>query len=178
MAKKKFIFPIFLYMLVSCSTLTKQLIDYGEFSIKGGVYKNQKWNDSLTFKRVSWFHEFSMFFDVNVVRFNNKGPFANWLSPDEVAEISGCRDFLISLTYSLDEDKISQRMFLDEMVRNGYDKIMLPNFEIHLKLHPDFDRSSLSLYKLYGHCKRTDSEIVQSISVGFPGFSESIIKLD
>ena len=164
--------------LFSCSTLTKQLIDYGDFSMNGGVYKNQRWSGSLRFKRVSWFHEFSMFFDVNVTRFDIKSPFVNWLSADELAEINACKDFLITLSYAADEEKISQRMFLDEMARNGFDKIMLPNFETHLKLHPDFDRSSLSLYKLYGHCNKNGSGPVENITIGLPGFSEANILLN
>ncbi len=173
----KLFFLLLIFFQVSCSSLSKQLITHGEFSINSGVYGRASWNDSLYFKRISWFHEFTLLFDMNIAKLTKNSKFKNWLSPNEKDEISSCNEFYVALTYSGNDEKISQRMFLEEMNRVGFKKVLINNFRTHLRLHPDFDKYSLDQYKLYGFCYSQEVDL-NKIDINLPGFATAELVLN
>lgn len=163
-----------LAFFTSCSNLSKNFVKKGEMSFKGGTHHDQKWSDVLTFSRTSWYHDMNLYFEVMAVRPVEASPFTNWFSDHERAMISDCGDFLIAMSYKLDSDRISQSNFRHEMERNGYRSLAIHEFRRNMRLHPDSESLSLSLYDIQGFCKVKD--IPQStIVIRFPGFVESTI---
>ena len=103
-----------------------------------------------------------------------QSPFTKWFSENERQMISDCSDFLVTMTYELDSERLSFTHFREEMERNGYRTLAINNFSRYIKLHPDSESLGLRLYKVQGFCKLRD--IPQStIVIRFPGFMESTI---
>lgn len=173
MKLKCFISFIVLVACLSCSNLSKNLVSEGSFLLEGGVYKDKKWNDNLVFKRVSWYQELTLLYDVIMARVDESSPFYLWFSEHEKRTITECDDFYVSLNYALDPDKISQGMFRAEMEKAGYDEFLLPRFASYLKLHPDFERLALKLYSIYGYCRHKESK--GEIKIHFPGFEDKTL---
>ncbi len=172
--KYNLILLLILAAFTSCSNLTKNFVKKGEFGFRGGTYHDEKWDDTLTFTRTSWYHDMNLYFETLVVRPVEQSPFTRWFSDNERALISDCSDFFVALTYSLDTDRISQTDFKLEMERNGYRTVTITNFKRNIMLHPDAQTISLSLYSAQGYCKLKG--VPQStIVVRFPGFLESTI---
>lgn len=172
--KIKLILLLILTGLVSCSNLTKNFVKKGELGFRGGTYRDDKWDDTLSFSRTSWYHDMNLYFETLVVRPVEQSPFTRWFSENERTLISDCSDFFVAMTYSLDSDRISQTDFRLEMERNGYRTISIGNFKRNIMLHPDAQTISLDLYSVHGYCKLKD--VPQStIVVRFPGFLESTI---
>ncbi len=164
----KYTILIFSFFILSCSNLSKNTIKRGDFAIKRGVYKSETWSDSLNFERISWFHELSLNFDLLVTKLDEKSPFMKWFSPSERELFNSCRDHYLVMTYHLDSDRISKRMFYTQMNDQGYKDFLVPNFERAIKLHPDFEFLSLQLYKLTLLCNKIGQG---ELEVTFPSFN-------
>lgn len=165
---------LILSALTSCSNLSKNFVKKGELGFKGGTYHDEKWSETLTFSRTSWYHDMNLYFESLVVRPVEKSPFTRWFSDSERVLISDCSDFFVAITYSLDSDRISQTDFRQELERNGYRTVSIGNFKRNIMLHPDAQNISLDLYTVQGYCKLKG--VPQStIVVRFPGFLESTI---
>lgn len=174
MNKKIFCSFLVILLVSSCSNLTKNFVKKGEIGFRGGTYQAEKWSDVLNFSRTSWYHDMNLYFEVMATRPVEKSPFTQWFSKNERDMISDCSDFIVTMTYSLDSDRISQTSFRQEMERNGYRSLTIHQFKQNLKLHPDSEALSLNLYTIQGFCKARD--IPQStIVIRFPGFMESTI---
>lgn len=163
----KYALLTFSLLFIACANLSKNSIKEGDFSIKRGVYKNQSWDESLNFDRVSWYHELSLNFDLLITKVDSTSPFLNWLSPSEKALFNECKDHFLALTYHLDSDRISKRMFYSQMNEQGYKDYLIPNFARALKLHPDFEFLSLQLYQVSLLCNKDKAG---ELEVTFPSF--------
>lgn len=157
-------------LFVSCSNLSKNLVKEGDFSISSGRVGKYKWNDSLNFKRVSWYHELTLLLDMMYVKIDEKAPFYNWFSLDEKTRISNCSEKLLVISYALDSDRLSQVMLRNKIKDYGYEDIAIPHFSKSLKSHPDFERLSLTLYKVDLFCKK--SKQVDDMFITFPNYDE------
>lgn len=157
--------------LFSCSTQTKNMISTGEQTVKGGVYRNEKWQESLIFKRYSWYKEMTLLFDALIVPVPTDNSFSKWLSDTEKSYSQSCQSALVVVTYFLDSKRLSYTMFKDQMKAAGYEEFSLDQFGKHLKLHPDFETLSLTLYKVQGFCRK-GSVLDSKPVIAFPGFSE------
>lgn len=163
----------FTFIILSCSTMSKNFIKKGSLQLNGGVYLDKQWSDSLFFKRVSWHQELTLLFDLLSTRVDKKSSFHYWFSKHEQEAVAQCGDFLVVLSYALDSERISTAMFVEQMQYNGYERISIPHFAASLKLHPDFERHSLKLYRIYGLCKKHHDQ--KSIIVSFPSFNNTRI---
>jgi len=164
----KFIFLKLLIILVlsSCSNMSKNMVQEGEFELVSGVFEEKKWDSTLRFKRLSWYQELNMLFDLLVVPVDANSPFSNWLSEDEKNDFSDCSSKFIALYYHLNTKKISRKSFEKQIKNQGFKNINLNHFKSNLSLHPDFTANHLRLYKLQGLCG-----LKKVINVKFPGFS-------
>lgn len=102
------------------------------------------------------------------MRVEQDSPFRKWFSKDEMGYLEKCNDFFITLNYSHDSKKISVNEVVSQIEQQGYKSISIPYFERHLRLHPDFEKESLQLYKIYGNCLEGSKD--SNISIDFPGF--------
>jgi hypothetical protein len=155
--------------LGSCTTLNKNLVKEGSYDISGGVYKNMKWDDSLTFKRVSWFKELTLTFDVFYTPVPKESPFYSWFSEDEKKLMSKCVDSLVALTYAWDPMQISRNDFYTRAEELGYERLSIPHFHSQVKMHPNFARINVYLYKTSLLCRKNLG--AEKLVISFPGFS-------
>jgi len=165
------------FFLSACATsnMSKNTTKDGNFILNGGRSGEKIWTEALIFEHLSWYKELALLFDVYVTRLDRNSPFASWLSERELENLESCKDFLITVSYSLDPKRISSLMFLEEMKKQGFTRISLNSFNSYLKLHPDYESSTLQLYEVYGLCG-THKVKPEGISIQFPSFETLIIK--
>lgn len=150
----------------------------GKVILRGGAYKTEEWDDSLVFKRMSWYHGMSLYFDSLVYRATPDSPFAKWFSAAEKEFFTRCESLIVSVNYSADPAKISHVNFREQMRLNGYDDVVLNNFAQFLKTHPSAQDWRFFNYKIVGYCKRTPSRNDPNrLAINFPGFQQLEINL-
>lgn len=162
-----------IFILSSCTTLNKNMIKEGTYDIKGGVYKNMRWDDSLTFRRVSWFKELTLTFDTFSAPVSRDSPFYAWFSDDEKKLVEGCLESRVILTYAYDPMQISREGFFEQAEGLGYERLAIPHFHSNVKMHPNFARINVYLYKTHLLCRKKLGN--ESLAVTFPGFNTIIL---
>ncbi|MBL6990823.1 MAG: hypothetical protein ISR65_13645 [Bacteriovoracaceae bacterium] len=163
-------------LLATCSHSSKHSIQKGTFTLDGSVYNEQHISKDLSFNVTSWYQELTLLFEVQLSRINHDSPFFKWFSSYEQKIVRSCTDFLFTLSYSLNPRKISQEMFLKQMDKNGYQKILIPQFMAVFKMHPEFDKRALGLYKAYGLCKKSKILGKNIVKIDYPGFVETQVQ--
>ncbi len=170
---KAFLFFLIL-VLFDCSSLSRNYIQTGELTLRGGVYNSQRWSDRLNFDRYSWFEELTLVFDLLLVPVDKSSPFYYWFSTSEKEALARCEKAFIYLNYVQDSDKISKGMFLKQMEKFGYSKIAITSFKQHLRMHPSYSYLSLKLYNTAALCldKFEAPFKGEALVIRFPGFNE------
>lgn len=174
---KTIILISFLFLsLIGCSSQSKNFTKSGELRLRGGVYGTEEWDQSLVLSRNSWFYELTLLFEVLLVKGDQLGPFESWLSASELSQARACEQFDIVLVYNSDADKITEQDFFQQARLYSRERLLIPVFATHLRLHPDWDRLSLQLYKPYGLCKKSlafgAETAADVLRLSFPGFKE------
>lgn len=150
----------------------------GKVIMRGGAYKLEEWNDSLTFKRMSWYHGMSLYYDALVFKADPESPFAKWFSASEKEFFTKCESLVVSVNYSADPSKISHVNFREQMRLNGYDDVVINNFAQFLRTHPSGQDWRIMNYKVVGYCKRSPSTMNPGrLAINFPGFHQLEINL-
>lgn len=162
-----------LILAFSCSTLNKNLVKKGTYDIKGGVYKNMKWDDSLTFKRISWFKELTLTFDIFMTEVKKESPFYAWFSEDEKKLVESCLDSKVVLTYAWDPMQISREGFYAKAEEKGFERMSIPEFHSNVKMHPNFARINVYLYKTHLLCRKRLAN--EALAISFPGFNTVVL---
>lgn len=169
-----------LFILMGCAAYKSyNQTTYGRVILRGGVHENQTWNESLTFKRMSWYHGMTLYFDALLWKVDVDSPFSNWFSPQEKEFFTKCEKLLVTAGYSADPSKISHVNFREQMKLNGYDDVVINTFATSLKTHPSVQDWRIQNYKIMGYCKRSPSRVGSNreLSINFPSFKQLQIKL-
>ncbi len=174
--------PMFLLVLVtlaSCAAYkTYNQTTTGKVRLRGGVHEKESWNDVLLFRRMSWYHGMTLYYDALLWRASLDSPFALWFSPTEREFFTKCESLLVSAGYSADPSKISHVAFREQMKLNGYDDVVLNNFASALKSHPSASDWRLQNYKVMGYCKRSPTRMNgRKLSINFPSFNQLELNL-
>ncbi len=150
----------------------------GKVRFPGGVKGNESWDDSMYFKRASWYHGMTLYYDALIYRADASSPFSRWFSASEKEYFQRCENLLVTVNYSADATKISHVMFREQMRANGYDDVVVNNFAAAVKTHPTFQAWNLQNYRIMGYCKRQVAKVGegQTLLVSFPSFSELKIR--
>jgi hypothetical protein len=150
----------------------------GKVTLRSGTYKTQSWDDSLIFKRMSWYHGMTLYFDALFWKADLSSPFVNWFSPSEKSFFTKCESLLVTAAYSADPSKISHVNLREQMKLNGYDDVVINNFASYLKSHPSANDWRLQNYKIMGYCKRSPSRLgTPNLVINFPSFKQLEIDL-
>ncbi len=163
------------FLMFSCASnnLSKNTVREGDFLVKNGVFADKKWEENLTFKRLSWYHELTLQFDFLMAQMTPQSSFNYWFSATEQQDIQKCSDFRVVLAYSLDTKLIPYSILNEQLELAGFKKVELIHFKRHLMVHPDSELNSLRLYQVYGIC-RADKEL-KPLIFNFPGFTEKSV---
>jgi hypothetical protein len=150
----------------------------GKVKLRGGVYKDQSWNENLVFKRMSWYHGMTLYYDALLWRADPSSPFVKWFSPAELEYFTKCESLIVSVTYSADPSKISHVDFREQMKINGYDDVVINTFSAYLRTHPQAQDWGFFNYKFMGYCKRAPSRAGgPGLIINFPSFSQLEVSL-
>jgi hypothetical protein len=150
----------------------------GKVVFRGGVYKKKGWNDPLEFKRMSWYHGMTLYYDVILWKADPESPFAVWFSPAEKEFFTRCESLIVTAGYSADPTKISHVNFREQMKLNGYDDVVINSFANYLKAHPSAQDWRLQNYKVMGYCKRSPTRLnTSNLAINFPSFRQLEIDL-
>jgi len=155
-------------LLTSCSHLVKNETHSGTLPIRGGIYRDKNWKESLVFSRTSWYQEFSLKLEILNSSLAMQSPFTNWLGEAELQFLQKCSDARIVLFYLWDNTEITSAMVLNQFEKNGFNFIKLNDFNKHLIAHPDAQEKSLRVYQAYGMCRQAPA--AQDINIDIPGF--------
>jgi hypothetical protein len=150
----------------------------GKVILRGGIYHDESWTDQLVFKRMSWYHGMTLYFDALVWKADPYSKFSKWFSPSEKEFFTKCESLLVTVAYSADPTKISHVNFREQMKLNGYDDVVLNQFSAFLRSHPSTTDWRLQNYKVVGFCKRTPSRMeTPNLAINFPSFSHLEVSL-
>jgi hypothetical protein len=166
-------------LLAGCSAYkTYNKTTTGKVVLRGGTYKLDEWDDSLVFRRMSWYHGVSLYYDALVYKADPESPFTKWFSAAEKEYFAKCESLVVSVNYSADPSKISHVNFREQMRLNGYDDVVINNFSQFLKTHPNGQDWRIMNYKVVGYCKRSPSKLDPNhLAINFPGFHQLEINL-
>lgn len=167
---------VLVFLISSCANLSKNLILKEDFSIRGGKFANQTWDETLKFDRTSWYAELTLIYDLLLTRIDEQSPFWRWLSVAEKQSLGACRKQYIAMAYAQDSKKVSHTMFKNFAKEAGYSSIALPQFSNYMILHPDFNQNSFHLYRVFGLCLDDPSPKRENIALQFPNFTEVFIQ--
>ncbi|MBY0414387.1 MAG: hypothetical protein K2Q18_09485 [Bdellovibrionales bacterium] len=166
------IFTLLLFV-TSCANLSKNSVKEGEFIVRNGTSGKNTWIENLVFKRVSWYHELTLEFDLMMANVPPQSGFNFWFSPDELAAAGKCGDFRIILAYSSDTKILPYSTLNTQLDLAGFKKLDMSAFKLNFLQHPDSEMNSLRLYQVYGAC-RSEKEL-KPLIFNFPGFSEKTV---
>jgi hypothetical protein len=164
---------IFLF-LCSCSTLSKNMTKEGIFSINGGRALDQGWDESLIFRRISWYVELNIVFDLMVGKVSKNSKFYNWFSDSDKQIINNCSELYMLITYSSDSANSSSKSELLHQLENNQIKLVrLRSFTDNFHMHPSARINFLDKYSVDGICL-TQGQVtkLKSSKVSFPGFNQ------
>lgn len=169
-----------LVLLSSCAAYrTFNQTTTGKVRFPGGVKGDEAWDDSMTFRRASWYHGMTLYYDALIYTADAQSPFSRWFSAAEKEYFQKCDKLLVTVNYSADATKISHVMFREQMRANGYDDVVVNTFAASVKTHPTFQAWNLQNYKILGYCKRQPASVGNNrqLWVSFPSFSQLKIKI-
>lgn len=175
----KFLPAFLLLILASCASYkTYNQTTKGRVVIRGGFYQKDSWPDALEFKRMSWYHGMTLYFDALLWKADLDSPFVQWFSPTEREFFTKCESFIVTAGYSADPSKISHVNFREQMKLNGYDDVVINNFASSLKSHPSANDWRLQNYKVMGYCKRAPTKLsTLKLAINFPSFKQLEVDL-
>ncbi len=173
------ILPLLLLGLLGCATYKSyNQTTTGKVVLRGGIYQKESWDDELIFKRMSWYHGMSLYYDALFYKADPASPFANWFSSSEKEFFTKCEKLLVTVAYSADPSKISHVSFREQMKLNGYDDVVLNGFSSYLKSHPSANDWRMGNYKVMGFCKRSPTRLSSAkLAINFPSFKHLEINL-
>ena len=157
-----------LFIILSCSNFVHNRTHKNTFHLRGGKAEGAQWHDHLIFKRISWYAEMTLLYDLLYTEIGTESPFFRWLSENEQKDLKQCPKSFVVISYQLDSDRLSHSQFENFTEQSSFQKIILTDFYNTIKMHPDFRRHFLHLYEVYALCAKNPS--INSIYVNFPNF--------
>lgn len=150
----------------------------GKVTMRGGNYQTLTWDETLVFKRASWYHGMNLYYDALVYRADPDSPFANWFSPAEKEFFTKCESLIVAVNYSASPDRISHVNFREQMKLNGYDDVVVNTFATFLRTHPNAQDWRVYNYKIMGYCKRAPTSFNKNgLTINFPSFKQLELKI-
>jgi hypothetical protein len=175
---KRLMIMVFILLSGCASHKSYNQTTSGKVLLRGGRYKQDSWDESLTFRRMSWYHGMTLYYDALLYKADPNSQFAKWFSPTEREFFSKCESVVVTATYSADPTKISHVNFREQMKLNGYDDIVLNNFTSYIKSHPSAVDWRIANYKFLGYCKRSPTrQGTPKLAINFPSFKHLEVDL-
>ena len=165
------LFWILLSLSWGCSHFSQNQVKRSSLTVSGGRSATNSWNDSLKFKRISWYRQWSLVFDLFYAPLKEDSPFFQWVSREEKAFLDKCGEVHIVMSYYPAGGVVSDAMFLGEVERLGHERIYLDGFDKELKMHPGLAAFSLPLYNIHALCHSQKGGVAGKLALDLPGFN-------
>ncbi len=165
---------ISLLFLIACSSMSDKNAYVDSVKFDGGRLKQLVWKEKLEFKRVSWFSQSHLEFDTFIAELKKDSKFTAWLSGSEKKYLNQCDKLFISMSTSNFSKVLTDAMYMSEMKTNNFNEVIPTRFIEHLKMHPDYVRWNLNMYKPRMLCADKNVDI---ITINFPSFKTMKIDL-
>lgn len=158
---------IFIFFIYSCSTYkTRNQVYSSNIQFKGGVLNDQSWDDSLSFKRVSWFFDATENYEILISKLDKDSPFASWLETDRLY-LTSCEHFYIVALYADINANDGTSLLTSELNKSGLKEMNILHFSYHMKAHQNFKDWKLGRHKIVGMC--SSNKLQDQISISIPG---------
>ncbi len=145
---------LFVVFLISCSSLSENQVLVGSDSFSGGSYKGQQWSEDLKFKRVSWYSKAHLAYDSYISKFEPNGQFRSLITANDQAQINSCADILVTFNTSNFHRALRDSEMRELLKPQGFEVISVPGLVKNLKLHPDYTRLKLHMYRAMVFCSK------------------------
>ncbi len=174
--QKYLVYFSLMIIFISCASMSdSNKAIQTNISFKSGLSANKTWDDSLTFKRTSWFQRAKMTQDVFWGEVPSSSPFRQWLASSKDLVESRCAQFYLAISYSNDLKGNSLGVVKSAIEQQGLTQMSLASFKAALRGHPAFINFNLENHKIMGYCLPRGKEAIKSIYVEFPGFTRAKI---
>lgn len=170
---KAWFFVLVSLFSISCSNLSKNIVQDGQLLLRNGTYNDKQWKEDLAFKRTSWYHELTMQLDVMMAKITPQSSFNFWFSKDELDTVVKCSDARVVMAYSLDTKDIPYSSVYEQLELAGYTRFDIKEFKKNLLQHPDSQQYGFRLYHVFGICKKTKD--LKPLIMNYPGYLEKLI---
>lgn len=158
-------------MAASCSHYRGQNRTlHGEVEFPGGVYHDKEWDDTLVFKRTSFYQGAKLYHDILITELDKDSPFRNWLG-SERSEADSCQKFYVTMVYKALVDAVSRQKIFRQIEGLQMRPVFINDFADNVKEHYMTDELRLYGYKVKGFCQQASGEI-ESLKISLPGFPE------
>jgi hypothetical protein len=165
---------LFIFLFLSgCSTgKTRRPIYKSEVVFSSGNFEDKSWDDSLKFKRFSWFKDATLTHEILISSLTTKSAFSSWMGTDKL-HLSRCSDFKIALIYSDINYSQGTSFLISELKKSGLKDVSLLDFSHQLKAHQNFGDWKLLRHKIIGLCN--EGTVSKKIDVSIPGFQKTLL---
>lgn len=171
----RFFLILLLFILINCSSnLSHNKVAVGYADLPGGRSGDLSWEDTLTFKRFSWYRGVTLSYDALIYRVETNSKFINWFSKDERDLLNKCKDLIITIKYSAFHSSIKHSDFNIHMLKKGFQRVTITRFANSVRAHPAFETWNLQQYKVRGYCNKTQK--LSYFVIDFPSFPEATVK--
>lgn len=169
----RFITILLLLAFSSCASGPINKTQQNDIHMTGGHFERKSWDDTLVFKKTSWYLGATLGYDLLLTRIDKSSPFNNWLESNS-KDVQNCKEFYVGLIYSYNRslmfDLESPVYIKNQISELGFKEISIPQFRSHLAAHTVFQQWNLKRYKIAGFCFDKMSSIPKEIPISLPGF--------
>ncbi len=138
----------------------------------GGVDKDGKWDDSLIFKRTSWYQKAKLSADILLVKLDEKSPFSRWLGTSKDELLNSCSQFYVALLYTNNFRTLSRVKLTGALKEAGLREINIPKFKANIQAHVTVNEMNFENHKVTGFCASSTVPEIKSIWTTIPGFTK------
>lgn len=169
----RFISIIILLLFSSCASGPVNKVRQKEIELTGGIFERKSWDDTLSFKRTSWYVGASLSYDIWLARIDKNSPFTYWMENNK-EQYGSCREFYVGLIYSNSASNLvdleSPASLKKQFADLGFEVVSLSQFRSHLAAHTVFQQWHLRNHRITGFCFKKPSSIPKEIPIFLPGF--------
>ena len=171
----------FIIILAACASNTTNRVSKTNVSMSGGEYEQKSWDETLEFKRTSWYIGASLAYDIMIARLDKQSPFRYWLENNQEKLITECKDLYVALIYTNSMSnllKLQSPAYIRKQITDiGFEEVTMASFQANMSAHNIFGQWHLRNHKFSGFCYKKMSSIPEQISISLPGFkTRNILK--
>ena len=146
--------------LFSCSSLSENQVLVGNDAFDGGSLNGKEWNQDLKFKRVSWYSKAHLTYDTYISQLPANDQFRNLITHGDQTALATCPNVLITFSTSNFHRALNDSEIRELLKPQGFEVINAPGLVKNLKLHADYSRLKLHMYRPIVFCSKIPISLI------------------